>query len=315
MLNPRAGDAKNWLSFMLLSLIWGASFFWQKYGLVELGPSTLVAGRFTIALVIMLAVMAGLRLRFPRSPTTWMRLFLLSIVYSSVPVFLSSWAGSRIDTTVGSVLNATSPLFTVVFATLVFNDEKATRAKTLGTLVGFVGMLVIVLASAAEVALGTNEPLGVVAQIGTSICYALAPIASRKLLRDEPIIVQGTALVALAGGTMWIAAAATEPIHLPTLPATWAALLWLGALSSAAANLLYFSLLRSWGSTRSSLISYMAPIIGVALGAVLLGEHINAGFVAGAALILIGVFIANRPAKSVGVEDLSNSSGEAGTVA
>lgn len=294
MPNPPASEAKNWLSFILLSIIWGASFFWQKYGRVELGPSTLVAARFTLALLIMLVVMAARGLSFPRSANTWLRFFLLSIVYSSVPVFLSSWAGSRIDTTVGNVLSSTSPLFTVVFATLVFNDEKATRAKTLGTVVGFAGMLVIVLASATDLALGSNEPLGVIAQIGTAICYALAPIASRKLLRDEPIIVQSTALAGLAGGTMWIAAAVSEPINLPTAPATWAALLWLGALSSAAANLLYFSLLRSWGSTRSSLISYTSPIIGVALGALLLGEHINTGFVAGAALILAGVYVANR---------------------
>ena len=285
---------RHWLLFIALAVIWGSSFYWQKFALRELGPSTVVALRFSIAFAIMLVVMAVRKLSFPRDARTWLGFAALSVVYSSVPVFLTAWAGNRIDSTLGSVLNATSPLFTVVFATLVFHDEAATRAKTIGTLIGFAGMLVIVLLGAADAGQTANDPLGVLAQAGTSVCYALAPILVRKLLKQQPVVVQSAALTGLAGATMWVAAVLTETVALPSLPITWVSILWLGCLASATANLLYFSLLKLWGSTRTSLVSYVIPIVGVLMGVLLLGERVGTAFVAGALLILVGVWIANR---------------------
>ena len=283
---------KNWLLFIALAIIWGSSFFWQKLALQEIGPFQVVGIRFLLAFFLLLGLMWRGNLSFPRDARTWFGFFALSLIYSALPVFLTAWAGTRIDTSLGSILSATSPFFVILFSSFIFRDEASSPAKIIGTLIGFVGMMVIIggdLIGATK----QSDVLGQLAQIGASACYGLAPVMANRLLKKQHITTQSAALMLLADIVIWMGAFAFEPVKFPVQAASWAGLLWLAVLASTAANLIYFTLLRAWGATRSGMVSYAIPVVGLTIGA-LLGETISTQLILGGVLVLLGIAVVNK---------------------
>ncbi len=284
---------RQWLMFIALAVFWGASYFWQKLALRELGPFTVVGYRFLIGFVTSLIMMRVMGQRFPSDRRTWLGLAALSVVYSSLPVFLGAWAGARIDTNVNAVLNATSPLFALLFAVFLFRDERMTPPKVIGALLGFAGMIVIIgldFLGAAR----SSDLLGQLAALATSILYGFSPGFARRMLKQMHPIVQSAALTLIADATIWSIAPFFEGVQLPALPLTWVSLLWLGAFSSSGANLLYFTLLKAWGASRASLVSYVVPLVGITLGWLLLGEQLEPRVLAGGGLVLAGLAVVAR---------------------
>lgn len=293
---------KEWAAFILLALAWGTSFFWIKIALVEIGPFLLVTLRLLFGLIGLLVVMAVTRTPFPRDRRIIGRFFLLSIIATALPFTLDTWGETRISSALTAILNGTVPLFTIIFGHFALADEKISPPRLAGLLLGFVG--VIVLMSGELGGSGANESLlGQIAVLVASACYALALIYTRKALGNQSPVVQSTMNLLFADLLLCLTTLAVErPLALPTLPMTWIALVWLGLIGSCLAYLLYFYLLSTVGATRTSIVTYVMPVIAVILGVLFLDEGLDWRLAAGLALILGGVAVVNREQVRVRVE-------------
>jgi drug/metabolite transporter (DMT)-like permease len=137
--------------------------------------------------------------------------------------------------------------------------------------------------------------LGQLAALGGALSYALANTFSRRYLRNRQPLTQATMVVLIAEAILWVSTLTFErPLRLPQLPLSWVAILWLGLLGTGLAYLLYFYLINAWGSTRSSLITYAMPVIGVGLGVSFLGEVLDPRVILGTLLVVAGVVLVNR---------------------
>src|SRR4051812_12325820 len=134
---------KHWILFILLGVIWSASFLWIKIALAEIGPLTLVAYRVGFGLLTGLAVAVILRIRIPRDWKTWRVFIVLGILNVAIPFFLITWGEQTIDSAVASILNATVPLFTIVIAHFFLHDDKMTVPRVAGLLIGFAGVAIL----------------------------------------------------------------------------------------------------------------------------------------------------------------------------
>jgi drug/metabolite transporter (DMT)-like permease len=192
-----------------------------------------------------------------------------------------------------AILNGSMPLFVLVLAHFWLQDERITWMRSAGLLVGFGGVGLIV-GLGANGSLDGNR-LGQLAVLGGAMSYALASTYSRRYLRNRQPLAQATMVVLFAEIILWVSTLAFEgPLRLPQLPISWVAILWLGLLGTGLAYLLYFYLINTWGSTRSSMVTYTMPVTGVVLGVSFLGEPLDARVFLGTLLVVAGVVLVNR---------------------
>jgi drug/metabolite transporter (DMT)-like permease len=284
---------KEWGAFALLGLIWGSSFLWIKIAVGEVGPFVLVAFRLAFGLVGLLVLMLWQRQSLPRDRKTLAAFLFLGVVNTAVPFVLISWGETRIDSALAAILDATVPLFTIVIAHFWLHDEKITLPRAAGLVVGFVGILILMSRDLGITALKGNV-WGQVAVLVASVSYAIASTFSRKVLRDQPPLVQSTMIVLVGGAVVWgITPVVERPLVLPALPITWLALAWLGLLGSCLAYLLYFYLLNAWGATRTTVVTYVFPVIGLALGILFLHETLDWRLAVGSLLVMAGIGVVN----------------------
>jgi drug/metabolite transporter (DMT)-like permease len=284
---------RSWGAFLLLGSIWGSSFLWIKIALDELGPFTLVGYRLLFGALGMLLVLLARRPAFPEDRKTWSLLALMGITNTALPFVLISWGELMIDSSVASILNSTTPLFTLVIAHFFLSDERMTIPRALGLVLGFAGILLLF---SRDLGLeGFRSGLiGQVAVLVAAISYAGSSVFARRAFRDVPLLVQAAVPLFTADVIIWVGAFTLEsPLKLPSLPITWIALIWLGLLGSCIAYLLYIYLINNEGSTRSTLVTYMFPVIGVALGVLFLGERLDMRLIVGALMVVAGIGVVN----------------------
>ncbi|MBI3177030.1 MAG: DMT family transporter, partial [Chloroflexi bacterium] len=286
---------KEWSAFALLGLVCGSSFLWIKIAVQEVGPFTLVAFRLLFGVLGLLVIMRWQRQSFPRDRRTLLAYLFMGVVNTAVPFVLISWGETKIDSGLASILNGTVPLFTIVIAHYWLHDEKITVGRLAGLAVGFVGVVVLVSRDFGPQGLHGNL-WGQLAVIAASICYATAITFSRRHLRNQPPVVQSFMVLLLADAVIWPATLMVDrPFHLPQLPVTWLALVWLGLLGSCFAYLMFFYLINAWGPTRASLVTYVFPVIGVILGIIFLKEVADWRLMVGTLLIVGAVLAVNNP--------------------
>jgi drug/metabolite transporter (DMT)-like permease len=288
---------KHWFVFILLGAIWSSSFLWIKIAVQEVGPIPLVAFRVLFGLLFGVVVIAVGRIRWPRSLKEWFPLLLLGITNVAIPFFLISWGEQSIDSAVAAILDATVPLFTIVIAHFLLSDDKMTLSKTLGLLMGFAGVVVLL---SKDLGASPSNVLGQAAVVLASAFYAGSAVYARKMTEDAPGVVRSAGPLISASLVMWVATVATErQVTVPHLALTWFALLWLGVLGSGLAFVLSFYLIHEIGPTRTSMVTYLFPLGGVVLGVIFLHEQLTWQLVTGAVLIVASLAVANRrPAKS-----------------
>jgi drug/metabolite transporter (DMT)-like permease len=285
--------SREWVLFWALGLIWGSSFVWIKVGVRELDPFTLVGWRLLFGTLGMVMVVVWQRPPFPRKRSTWVALALLGLVNTALPFVLITWGEKSIDSAVASVLNSTVPLFTLVIAHLFLHDEPITARKAVGLLVGFAGVLILM---ARDLRLGSLRIglLGQAAVLLAAVSYATASVFARRTMREVSPLVQAFVPMAFADALVWcIATQVGEPGRLPSLANTWIALLWLGLLGSCVAYLIYYNLLHSLGATRATMVTYVFPVVGVALGVLFLRERADWHLLAGASLVISSIAVVN----------------------
>lgn len=299
---------KEWGVFALLGLVWGSSFLWIKVGqggsLPALGlvhpegatlfqPFMLVAFRLLFGLVGMVAVLVWQRRSFPRDRRTLLAYLFMGAFNTALPFVLITWGETLIDSGLASILNGTVPLFTILIAHVWLHDEKITTPRLGGLIIGFVGVVVLMSRDLHPEGLSGNL-WGQLAVIAASLSYAVAITFSRKYLRNQSPVVQSFMVLLIADALMWIATPVAEgPLVWPTSPLAWFAVIWLGLLGSCLAYLMFFYLINAWGPTRTSLVTYVFPVIGLLLGILLLGEQPDWRLLVGSALVVGGILVVN----------------------
>jgi drug/metabolite transporter (DMT)-like permease len=284
--------SKDWLAFILLGTIWGSSFLWIKIAVQEIGPLLLVALRLLFGILALLVLVLYKRPEWPRQRRLWINLTILGIINNAIPYTLISWGEQYIDSAVAAILNSTAPLFTMIVAHLFLTDDRMTRRRVFALLLGFVGIFVLFSRDLSGGPLGTL--LGQLAVLLAAISYAFASVFARRTTQGLSPVMQ--ALVPLFGADLllWTLAPIVEsPLTLPQLPLTWVAIIWLGVMGVAVAFILYFYLLHSVGPTRTVLVTYVFPLVGVILGVVFLHEQLDWQLLAGAFLVIASVVLVN----------------------
>lgn len=289
---------KHWIVFILLGIIWSSSFLWIKIGVQEVGPMSLVAFRMLFG-----ALTAGVIAYFQGIPFTrdwkdWGIFAIFGPLSLAIPIFLISWGEQTIDSAVASILNATVPLFTLVIAHFWLSDDKITFQKTLGLLVGFAG--VVILLSKDLLASEQASIIGQIAVILASFFYGLSAVGIRKYTTHIHNVMRGVGLLTTSAILMWLVGPVFErPFEIPQLPITWIAALWLGILGSGLAMIMMYYLIHEIGPTRASLVTYLFPVGGVLLGVIFLNEHLSWQLIAGTILIILSLVVVNYKKKTI----------------
>jgi len=185
------------------------------------------------------------------------------------------------------------PLFTIVIAAATFHEEAITVNRLAGLLIGFVGVVVLV-SRGLSGGLAGSSLAGELALIGSSMCYALGNVYSRRAVRGLRPMVPAFFQVFFAlliTGTLAILL--ERPWTLSPTPEALVAVVWLGIVGSSLAYLVYFRLLRAWGPTRTSMVAYLLPVVGIVLGSIVLQETVDARILLGTALVIGGVALVN----------------------
>lgn len=283
----------DWLLFLVLGFMWGSSYLFIKIGVETLEPFTLIAARLGIGLVVLGTVVAFAREPLPREARTYFHLIVLSVVSVALPFFLITSAEQSTDSSLAAIINASVPLFTIAIAAVALRDEPITPGRLAGLAVGFIGVFILVSPGLGGAG-GDSSLYGEVALVGSSISYAVGAVYARRNVRGlRPMIPAffqvGFALLISTG----LALVIEWPIgRVVPAPEAWIAVVWLGILGSGFAYLAYFRLLRDWGATRTSLVAYLLPVVGISLGA-LAGEPVTLPRLAGTGLIIGGVALVN----------------------
>jgi drug/metabolite transporter (DMT)-like permease len=231
-----------------------------------------------------------------------------------IPYLLIAWGQQYISTGMASILNALVPIFTFVLAAGVFHDEPVTRLRVGGLVLGFVGVVLLALPSLGAAVDDTGAVLalqGMLTVAAAGVSYAVAAVYTRRRLTTQPLVrasdgtwrpptplelALGSTLIALLVVAV-LALALERPaeglLHLPVSFASWFGLLWLGALGSGLAYLVFYAVLERWGPTRTTLVTYVIPVVAISLGFIFLGERLRPLELLGAAVVIGGVVLVN----------------------
>jgi drug/metabolite transporter (DMT)-like permease len=285
---PPAMAFADWLLLIALSLAWGGSFFFSKVAVAELPPLTIVLARVGVAAAALLPVLYLAGQALPRDRGTWAAFFGMGVLNNLIPFCLIVWGQTRIGSGLAAILNATTPLFTVLVAHVLTADEKITPKRLAGVLLGLAGVVVLI---GPQVLGGLGgEVTAQIAILGAALSYAFAGIFGRRF-RGLPPMVTATGQVSATSVMMLpIVCLVDRPWALP-MPsgATLWSLVGLALLSTSLAYVLYFKLLARVGATNTVLVTLLIPPSAMLLGHLVLGEVLSGRAWMGMALIALGL--------------------------
>ncbi|MFE7528161.1 DMT family transporter [Kitasatospora sp. NPDC057542] len=301
---------RRWLpGFVALSVIWGASFALIKVAVDAGVPPVWVAlWRCLFGAVTLWAVLLLRGERAPRDRALWGHSAVVAVLLNTVPFTLFSFGETRVSSVLAGVMNATTPLFTLLFAVLTVPEERHPGARRLAGLgLGFLGVLTVL---GVWRGLGAGATAGALACLAAACCYGAGFAYLRRFLSGRPESV--TTLSALQIGCAAAELALIAPLaagapHWPGHAAS-AALLVLGALGTGLAYLLNLGLVRSAGTTVASAVTYVTPLWSTALGAAFLHEPVGWNALAGGALVIVAVAL-TRPRRARTVQQAEDPKG------
>jgi drug/metabolite transporter (DMT)-like permease len=261
-----------------------------KIGLEGLDPLWVALARLLLGAITLFVLLAFMHEPLPRDRELWRRLFVIALLFNSIPFALFSFGEQHVSSVVAGIWNATTPLFTGLFAMASLPDERPTRERVSGLLIGFAG---VVLVLGPWQALGGGTLLGNLLCLGPAVCYGLAFIYARKHLmgRSESFVSLSAAQISL--GALQVALVAPWVSAAPTHAGlkVWAAMLGLGALGTGLAYILNYDVIHRAGATTASSVTYLVPVFATFFGVVLLGEGLSWNEPVGAAVIIAGVAV------------------------
>ncbi|MBK3663592.1 DMT family transporter [Bradyrhizobium diazoefficiens] len=281
--NDNRIDARDWSLLAILSVLWGGSFFLNGAALRELPPLTLVFLRVALGAIILLPLLRMRGIGFPKGMTGWKPFVVIGLLNNVIPFSLIVAGQTFIPSGLASILNATTPLFTVIVMAAAGEEVLQVR-RVAGVALGIAGVIIL---RGWGVETRTGQGLGILLCLGGAFSYGFAALAARRLLKDSPPL--GTATFQLIASTVMmavVAGAIERPWRLPVPGlATWLAVLGLAALSTALAYIVFFQIIRRSGATNVMLVTLLIPVTAILLGWLVLGEPISMREIAGAIVI------------------------------
>lgn len=276
--------------FVALAATWGSSFLLIKIGLEGLTPEQVVWGRLVVGAAALLAVSAATRTSLPRDPRLWGHLVVVALLLCVVPFSLFAWAEQHVSSGMASVLNATTPLMTMLVGLVALSQERLSRERLTGLLLGFAGVLVVVGIwdrSAGGELVGQLGCLGATASYGVGFVYLRRFVSGRQL----PALSVATPQVLLGALIMVVATPIVmEPAPVLT-PRIVGAIALLGVAGTGLAYVWNTAIVQRWGATNAATVTYLTPLVGVLLGVVVLGEDATWNQPVGALVVVAGVVI------------------------
>jgi len=276
----------DWAMLLGLAVVFGSGFFLGDLGLQSFGPLTVAAGRVAGAAIILAVIALARGRRFPGDARTWWVLLVMGAINNAIPFSLIFWGQTHIDSALAAILNAMTPIFTVLLAHLV-GDERLSGRRIAGVLFGFVGVAVLMGPDVLRRLDPTNA--AELAVLLAALSYATAGLWGRRLRHLPTDVAAGGMLIASSAILLPAAAWIERPWTANPTATSLAAIAILGLFCTATAYLLYFRLLARVGATNLLLVTFLLPIVAMALGTAFLGEHLAVGDFIGLALILMGL--------------------------
>lgn len=314
-INPAelAMGRREWVMLVSLAAIWGGSFFFFKIMLAALPPFTVVLGRVGLSAVILNLWLLLRRDYMPASARTWSAFLVMGLLNNVVPFTLIVIGETRISVGLASILNATTPMFTVLVAHWLTANEKLSPGKLAGVAIGLAGVAVLIGPDVLS-GIGNEDLAGEIACLSAALSYAFAGIYGRRFKELKPIKVAtgqitGSSLVLLP-----LVVFIDRPWTLPMPgPAVWGAMIGIAVLCTVLAYILYFRILAAAGATNVLLVTFLVPVSAMLLGWLVLGESITPRAVGGMAIIGLGLAcIDGRIARIVLAKIRKPSGGAAG---
>lgn len=292
---------RKWAAFWFLGLIWGSSFLFIRIGVEQLSPFQLVFIRTGIAAVgLNLVLLAqGKYLPFDRKSLT--PLIIIAIGNTTIPFALITWGEKSITSGLAAMLQSAASLFTLIIAHFVFIDERMTPQKVVGLLIGFIGVMILSGQSVVNGQIDMAQFTGAMAVVLASLFYAIFSVYSRRVIQNrfEPLVVSSGAMTfaAISSGILMVIAPLlggqpAAPLDMVSSDVLISIVL-LGLVNTFVAYLIYYWIIRELGAARTSMVTYITPAVGLALGAIVLSEPVDWRLIVGALLIFCGIAIVN----------------------
>ena len=285
--SPRMG-ATEWLLLLTLSVLWGGSFFFAKIAVAEVPPLTLVFLRVAIAAAALHLVVRTAGQSMAVGWPVWVAFFGMGLLNNVIPFSLIVWGQQQIGAGLAAILNATTPLFTVLVAHALTVDERASGARLAGVVVGLAGVALMMGPDAFG---GFNASLAAqLACIGAAISYAFAGVFGRRFKSLPPMVTACGQVSASSVMMLPLALVVDNALALP-LPSVRAilAILALALVSTALAYIIFFRILKSAGATTLLLVTFLIPVSAILLGVAMLGEALLPRHLIGMAAIGVGL--------------------------
>ena len=278
----------EWILLLVLSVLWGGSFFLTKLAVTELPPFTIVLGRVGVAALALNLVLRARGERLPTDSRSWAAFFAMGLLNNLVPFSLIVWAQTQIASGLAAILNGATPLFAAVLAHWLTADERLTWNRLLGVALGFAGVTVMIGMEALS-GLGLHV-LAEVAVLAATVSYAFAGIFGRRFRGQSPLVTATGQVTATTVMMLPIVLIADRPwtLAMPT-PVALGAIAGLALLSTALAYVIFFRILAAAGATNLLLVTLLIPVSALLLGRFILDEGLAPQQILGMALIALGL--------------------------
>ncbi len=279
---------KSWLpAYIALGVVWGCSFIFIKLGLEFLTPFGVAFVRCALGAITLLIVVKIKKIKLPSDKSTWRKLWILAMLLNVIPGILFAYAEVYVTSVLAGIINATTPLATLIVMLIAFREERLKVEQIIGLIIGAIGVMVVL---GIWQGVGENQLTGVIALLIAVTCYGISfPYTVRN------IIPLGLKPEAAATTQLVMAAITLLPFYLFDgisqdyyRPATLFAMLALGILGSGVAYIWNFSIIAAAGSSIASSVTYLTPVVAIIVGWVFLGEALSWLEPVGALLVIIG---------------------------
>jgi drug/metabolite transporter (DMT)-like permease len=282
---------KSWLpAYLALGLVWGCSFIFIELGLVFLSPFGVTFVRCALGAITLMIFAKARKVGLPKGKSIWRKLWVVAMLLNVVPGVLFTFAQQYITSALAGIINATTPLMTLIFMLLIFREEKIKREQVYGLLIGALGVMTVM---GVWKELGDNQLIGVIALLIAVSCYGASyPYSTRNVipLRLKP--------EALATGQLLMATITLLPLFIfdgfssdNYETKSIIAMLCLGIFGSGFAYIWNFSVTAAAGSAIGSTVTYITPVVAVIVGWLYLNEAIAWHEPVGALVVIIGALL------------------------
>ena len=285
----------NWLGLIALVAMFGSAFLLTKIAVQEVPPVMVVAGRIVIGAIVLLTISYAQGERLAQLKPYWLLLLALALTGNCIPFFVITWGQQYVDSGLAGILMAMMPLTTVVLAHFFVEGEKITRSKTVGFILGFIGVVILM---QPELSLRSEfnwiQLIAMMSILTGAISYAANSVIAHSLpklslsLISAGVLLMASAVIvplSLSAGFAWMAETSIDAI---------VSVILLGIFPSGLATIIYFSVIRHAGPAFLSQINYLIPVWAVVLGVLLGGEQLSIHAVIALVVILAGIAIAQR---------------------